>query len=228
MHIRIAPLAFAFALAFVSAFGSAHAALEGRDLNGSIGSFEAYYDTDLNITWLADLNYAQTSGYAGDGSMNWFTATAWAASLSFTNGTKVFDNWRLPITVQPDPSCELHDVNLSYGYNCTGGEMGHLFYDELGGVAGVSIATTHNANYGLFKNGQSGYYWTGTEFAPDPEGAWTFLAEFGVQSLNGNINSSFAMAVSPGDVAAVPEAGTWAMLLTGLTLVRATTRRRRG
>jgi hypothetical protein len=28
-------------------FGTAHAALEGRDLNGSIGSFEAYYDTDL-------------------------------------------------------------------------------------------------------------------------------------------------------------------------------------
>jgi hypothetical protein len=27
------------------------------------------YDTDLNVTWLADANYAQTSGYDADGFM---------------------------------------------------------------------------------------------------------------------------------------------------------------
>ena len=36
--------------------GAVHAALEGRDLDGSAGSFEAYYDTVLDITWLADGN----------------------------------------------------------------------------------------------------------------------------------------------------------------------------
>ena len=55
--------------------GAAQAALQGRDLNGSAASFEAYYDTVLDITWLADANYAQTSGYDADGRMTWSNAT---------------------------------------------------------------------------------------------------------------------------------------------------------
>jgi len=65
--------------------GAAHAALQGRDLNGSLDSFEAYYDTDLHITWLADANYAQTSGYDADGLMNRIEAITWASNLSFYN-----------------------------------------------------------------------------------------------------------------------------------------------
>ena len=42
--------------------------------------------------------------------------------------------------------------------------MGHLFYNELGGVAGTSIVTLHNANYSLFSNVLPGYYWSGTSF----------------------------------------------------------------
>jgi hypothetical protein len=47
-------------LAGLSLSGAAQAVLQGRDLNGSIESFEAYYDTDLNITWLANANLANT------------------------------------------------------------------------------------------------------------------------------------------------------------------------
>jgi hypothetical protein len=32
------------------------------------------YDTVLDIKWLQDANYAQTSGYDDDGRMNWYTA----------------------------------------------------------------------------------------------------------------------------------------------------------
>jgi hypothetical protein len=32
------------------------------------------YDSDLNITWLADANYSQTSGYHSTGNMNWYDA----------------------------------------------------------------------------------------------------------------------------------------------------------
>lgn len=64
--------------------GAAQAALQGRDLNGSAGSFEAYYDTVLDITWLADADYAKTSGYDADGYMTWTAANTWAANLSFT------------------------------------------------------------------------------------------------------------------------------------------------
>lgn len=49
MNTRIPLIASTMLVAsFIS--GMAHAALEGRDLNGSIDSFEAYYDTDLDIT----------------------------------------------------------------------------------------------------------------------------------------------------------------------------------
>jgi hypothetical protein len=82
------------------------------------------YDTDLNVTWLADANYSMTSGYNADGYMTWGEATTWAANLSYGG----YSDWRLPTA---DPACSL-------SYNCTGSEMGHLFYNELGGVAGQS------------------------------------------------------------------------------------------
>ncbi len=52
-------------LALVAALGisgTTHAALQGRDLDGNLATFEAYYDTVLDITWLADANYAMTIG----------------------------------------------------------------------------------------------------------------------------------------------------------------------
>ena len=42
----------------------------------------AYYDTDADLTWLADANYAQTSGYDTDGLMLWADANAWATNLN--------------------------------------------------------------------------------------------------------------------------------------------------
>ena len=51
--------------------GAAHATLMGRDLNGSAGIFEAYYDTDLDITWLA---------FVHNSPMTWTAANAWAAN----------------------------------------------------------------------------------------------------------------------------------------------------
>lgn len=100
--------------------GAAHATLMGRDLNGSLGSFEAYYDTDLDITWLANANV--------NGLMNWADANAWAANLSFNDGVNTYDNWRLPSTLQPDASCSDQTLGSSGGFRCTGSEMGHLFY----------------------------------------------------------------------------------------------------
>jgi hypothetical protein len=61
------------------------------------------YDTDLNITWLRDANYAKTSGYDADGLMNWTAATTWAANLSYGG----YDDWQLPTTLQPDANLEL-------------------------------------------------------------------------------------------------------------------------
>jgi len=233
-RIQLAPIVLALGL--VS--GSAHAALQGRDLNGSVGSFEAYYDTDLNITWLADANYAQTSGYDADGEMNWADANTWAANLSFTDAVNnlTYDNWRLPtVADKGTPGCNFASTGTDCGYNVdtATGEMAHLFYDELGNKAywdtsGNIQSGSGLTNTGPFTNLQANVYWSGTEYAPDTGYPWLFNFYDGNQSNGPKYFVFYALAVSPGDVAAVPEADTWAMLLAGLGLVGVAARRRRG
>lgn len=76
------------------------------------------YDDDQNLYWLQDASYAGTS-------MNWYDAMTWANSLTVGGYT----DWRLPTTLQPDPSCDSQSGSVSYGYNCTGSELGNLFYN---------------------------------------------------------------------------------------------------
>ena len=76
--------------------GAAHAALQGRDLDGNLSTFEAYYDTVLNATWLANANQGAGSSYddganSSDGRMTWASAYAWADTLSLTDGINVYD-----------------------------------------------------------------------------------------------------------------------------------------
>lgn len=211
---------------------TANAALQGRDLDGNLTTAEAYYDTDLDITWLADANYAWTSAYNPVGALNlggamdWGTAYLWAANLSFTDGVNVYDNWRLPATLQPDASCGGQLV-ASYGYNCTGSEMGHLFYAELGGTAG-SLFFSADSDLAKFTNLQDyGYYWSATEYANNTGEAWYFDFSDGYQLERNKGYAQYAWAVSPGDVgvAAVPEAQTYALMLAGLGLVGLVARR---
>lgn len=227
-RIQLVPIVLALGL--VS--GSAHAALQGRDLNGSVGSFEAYYDTDLDITWLADANYAKTSGYHADGNMYWADANTWAVNLSLVDAVNnlTYDNWRLPTTLQPDASCGTQAGGSSYGYGCTGSEMGHLFYSELGGTAGQSILTNSDSDLAKFTNFQAhSFYWSGTD-APNTDAAWFFGFGNGGQSADYKDHIIYyALAVSPGDVgavAAVPEAQTYALMLAGLGLIGWRARRR--
>jgi hypothetical protein len=63
-------------MAIAMAASQAQAALENRG-GGMI------YDTVNNVTWLADMNYAQTSGFDTDGLMSWTAAKSWAENLSF-------------------------------------------------------------------------------------------------------------------------------------------------
>jgi hypothetical protein len=194
-------------LAVVS-FNVSAVVLQGR-LPATPGStdYQAYYDTDADLTWLADANYAMTSGYDADGLMNWADANGWAASLNVGG----VDGWRLASSLNADGS------DPCYGYNCTGIEMGNLFYNVLGGSAGNDIASVHNANYGLFINVQS-YYWTATEYlpgtdTPDNTEVLCFLMSDGdpcTTSKEGGIWA--AWAVHSGDVSAVP-APTEALLI---------------
>lgn len=203
--------------------GAAHATLMGRDLDGNAATYEAYYDDDRGITWLANANV--------NGLMNWDDANAWAANLSFTDGVNTYDNWRLPTTFQPDASCRGQSGGISFDHNCTGSEMGHLFYSELGGVAGQSILSSSDPDLSKFTNLQAYYYWSATEFAPDTGYAWYFSFYDGDQYAYYKGDDLFALAVSPGDVGAannntVPEPQTLA--LVGLGLLGLAVARRRG
>jgi len=236
--------------------GTAHAALEGRDLNGSIDSFEAYYDTDLNITWLADANVNEP--------MTWDTANTWAAGLSIVDTDKNFtyDNWRLP-TVNPVNGSSFNYA-LSYDGSTDGGffgnsyniseqgtvfasstasEMAHLFYTTLNNKSycpvGTSCLPAPQSGWGLtnsgpFTNLQADRYWSATgytdESAPSDVYAWTFNFNAGDQGIEAKeYPCCYALAVSPGDVgiAAIPEPETYAMMLAGLGLVGVAVRRRK-
>ena len=213
-------------LAGIALSGAAQATLMGRDLNGSAGSFEAYYDTDLGITWLADANV--------NGRMTWAAANTWAANLSFTDGVNTYDNWRLPTVTDTGTSgCNFADTGTDCGYNVdtATGEMAHLFYDELGNkafydAAGAGPQTGWGlTNTGPFTNLQANYYWSATEDAPTGN-AWNFYFYDGYQRTDLKHGGFYALAVSPGDVAAVPEAQTYALMLAGLGLIGWRVRRR--
>ena len=169
----------------------------------------AYYDTDANLTWLADANYAQTSGYDADGYMDWVEANAWASGLNISGVT----GWRLPTTSQPDLGCSNQDDEKSWGYGCTSSEMGNLFYNVLGGELYTSIDSSHNENYNLFENiytDSSRRYWSATETVFDSSNAWHFGFNNGHQGYTSQPNDFVAWAVHDGDVSAVPvPAAVW-------------------
>jgi hypothetical protein len=210
------PVAVAVLCAALAAPGLAGAALIDRG-GGLI------YDTDLDVTWLADANYAYTSGYdqedATDGLMTYAYAMAWADQLSYAG----FTDWRLPTTLQPDATCANQYSFGSGQFNCTGSEMGHLFYGELGSAAGNG--SLHNANYDLFTNLSLDQYWSSTPVATLANYSWQFNFLDGNQYVQLKTGAIRAMAVHPGDIAAVPlPAAGW---LAGAAFAVAAARARR-
>ncbi len=172
----------------------------------------AVYDSDRDISWLANANANATAGDDGfsttDGRMTWDNANAWAASLSVGGVT----GWRLPTALNADGTGPCN------GFNCTGSEMGHLFYNELGVTKFNSILSSVDPDLALFSNVQHILYWSGTELAPFPDSAWVFNFNDGGQFAGFKTRELFAWAVHSGDVgaSAVPEPGTIALMGLGL------------
>jgi uncharacterized repeat protein (TIGR01451 family) len=206
MKFIVRPLQFLTVLIIVCGFLTSTRA-ELIDRGGGL-----IYDTDLNITWLQDANYAKTSGYHATGIMTWDEAMTWARKLVYAG----LDGWRLPMTLQPDPSCSVQNGYLSRGYNCTGSEMGTLYYTALGNTAGLLTNTGPFINVPLTGGTASlGWWWSSTEYASliggDLDHAWSFAfqggpyagGQFGGDKSTSCIPSRscfYAWAVRDGDV----------------------------
>ena len=211
---------------FVVVSSSSHAALYDRG-NGLI------YDDVLNITWMQDANYAQTSGYDANGHMEWETANTWADQLSYGG----YDDWRLPSAnvMNPTSPCYATDGSCDSGFNNTTGELGHMFYNNLGNTAGTSILgnvsftdATPGGGTESFLNVQNDVYWYSEEFygeenATSITDAWTLRTSDGYQGYTLKDSDPYSWAVRDGDVSTVPvPAAAWLFgsALAGLLVAR--------
>lgn len=205
----------------VSGQGTWETTLLARDLDGDLGTAEAYYDTVQHITWLADTIYGN---HGSGGYVSGNAALAWAAALDpYGSG---ITGWRLPTTVQvycgPDPyyNCGKTDLN---------GEMASMFFTTLGNVSKFNPQTGADisppgwglGNTGPFVNLAKNNYWSST---PDSDFAanvlWAFDFYRGQQYSASVSYLAYAWAVHDGDVgtalAPVPEPATWALWAAAL------------
>lgn len=180
----------------------------------------AYYDNEANITWLADANYAQTSGYDADGLMSWADANDWAADLNISGVT----GWRLANTVDVGNDGRTYtNINqgVDFGYNITThSELSNMFYNVLentafrdinGNPTGCDAEISCLVNTGPFSNIQTTRYWSSTELIRyDGRVSWYFNMFDGFQNYNYKSNEYYAWAVHSGDISAVPiPAAVW-------------------
>lgn len=225
--------------ASISGQGTWESTLQGRDLDGNLSTFEAYYDTALNITWLADANHAKTSGFDADGLMYWTTANTWAANLNPYNSG--ITGWRLPtVTDTGVPGCDYSETggtDCGYNVDTATSEMVHMFYSTLGnkgyydtlGVAPQGYWGLTNS--GAFSNIIAYNYWSATqqEYSPYTDSAWYFNTYYGFQTDYYKASSFNAWAVHASDVGAsaapVPAAawlfGSGLLSLLGLSRCKA-------
>ena len=138
----------------------------------------AYYDPDLDITWLAD---ATSNGNSG----NWIAQTN---SIENTLNVAGITGWRLPSAGGDPEACP--------GDGCLNNEMGYMFNER-----GVN-----SGNMDVFNSVQDGNYFSATQNGDDD--VWYFHFLTGNQDVIGPTEPAskflaFTWAVHDGDVGAL-------------------------
>lgn len=186
------------------------------------------YDDVLNVTWLQDASYAETSGYSQYGNLTWNEAMEWSSGLSYYDSVRgvTYDDWRLPATVNSP---------TSVGYDTTGlsSELAYMYYINLGFSPEYShdryAPAPTGTNYNPFINLSTRSYWSGT-LTDRPDRAWMVHFHFGSQEVDGLGDAMKVWAVRDGDVAgivpSVPEPGTMGLFAATLAMGAALRRRR--
>ncbi|MBT6561784.1 MAG: PEP-CTERM sorting domain-containing protein [Candidatus Scalindua sp.] len=175
---------------------------------------------DYNLIWDDDNNGNSVVWLDYEGGGDWADQNAWAAGLDgaltyniYSGYTVTWDDlaWRLPTTP---------GTTVDY---TSEGEIGHLYYTELGNSAG-SLSNT-----APFQNLSGSAYWYGTEY--NTSFAWVYTFSTGYQSPAPKGNTYSMLTVRSGDVSAaepVPEPTTVVLLGIGLAgLAGVEVRRRR-
>lgn len=212
------------------------------------------YDTVLDVTWLADANYARTSGRDADGRMTWSAANAWVDQLRIHDPVRNqwLDDWRLPHMEPRDvPRLPSNDGSTDLGYTNMSEltELGYMYYVNLRNLGyctpnsgGTSTLCYEQPGWGLvdgpeaddeslFSNLMDTSYWanaTGLSSAS----AWYVDMGRGNQYIAAVGQEFHVWAVRDGDVApadptAVPTPATLPLVLTAL-LAAGLLRRRKG
>jgi len=163
------------------------------------GTYNLIYDTDLDITWY---DYTHLVG-------GWDNQMDWASALSVTFGTNTYTNWRLPMI-------EI-DCSSPTGWGCTGGEIGHLYYTELGNVYTPTSDRGLN-NRGDFNNLQNNrLYWSRLEHS-NTISAWMFNTGTGQQGATNKTGNLYAIAVMDGRAVAPEPVSSTLFLIGGAAL----------
>jgi hypothetical protein len=157
------------------------------------------YDTENDITWLMNANYAQTIGYDDmlygnntGGRLTWHDAVEWVSNLTIYDAKNniVWSDFRLPA------------YDGTYGSNYYGTYEGSEFYNLYYSILGNTNDEIEGMeNQGPFINIVEQAYWTGVAHPENADYANIFTMNWGDHAFNNKLDKNYVWPVMDGDVA---------------------------